>query len=679
MSPGSGAGPDALAAALAAVGATPVPTLRACLDLAKAHRSAGDAPRAAQWALAATDAGATGAGSDFAGWLGAAAVWESVRAQLPPAARRVKVAVLGSYTTTQFAALLPLACARAGLDVEVHECGYGQYRRELLDPDSDLHAFDPDVVVLAVHEGEVDLPATSEDPEAAVEAELARWTSLWDQARERLGARVVQHNVVVPSDVALGHLAVRTPGSRHSMLRRFDERLGELAGSPAHGVAVVDCERLAGEVGKRTWTDPRYVHAAKQAVSLGCVPLLARHTAAVIGAQFGLARKCLVLDLDGTLWGGVLGEVGPHGITVGHGAAGEAFSAFQRHVLALKDKGVVLAVCSKNDEDLVREAFETNPDLLVRLEDVAVLRAGWQDKPTVVREIAATLGIGEDALVLVDDNPAEREAVRQLVPAVDVVALPAEPADYVAALAAYPFFETDALTAEDAARTAQYRARAQAAAHRESAGSLTDYLLGLDMRAEIAPLGPQNVERVAQLLGKTNQFNLTTRRHSRADVEGFAVDPDWTAQVVRVRDRFADHGVVGVLLAHRVPGPDGDVLDVDSWLLSCRVIGRTLEDEMALELLATARALGCTRVRGTHVPSAKNSQVAGLYARLGFAPAGERDGTTTWERDVPADDPATTRSAPGVMTVDVRRREIDLRADPDLPGARRPRGVGVPR
>ena len=673
------AAPGALAAALAAVAATPVPSLRACLDLAKAHRAAGDPARAAQWALAATDAGASGTSGDFAGWLGADQVWRSVRAQLPPAPRRVRVAVLGSYTTTQFAALLPLACARAGLDVEVHESGYGQYRQELLDPASPLHAFDPDVVVLAVHEGEVDLPASTDDPEAAVEAEVARWTSLWDLARERFGARVVQHTVVVPSEVALGHLAARTPGSRHAMLRRFDERLAELAGSPAHGVAVVDCERLAGEVGKRTWTDPRYVHAAKQAVSLGCVPLLARHTAAVIGAQFGLARKCLVLDLDGTLWGGVLGEVGPHGIVVGHGATGEAFSAFQRHVLALKDKGVVLAICSKNDEDLVREAFATNPDLLLRLEDVAVLRAGWQDKPTVVREIAATLGIGEDALVFVDDNPAEREAVRQLVPAVDVVALPAEPSGYVAALAAYPFFETDALTAEDAARTAQYRARAQAAAQREAAGSLTDYLLSLDMHAEVAPLGPENVERVAQLLGKTNQFNLTTRRHSRADVEAFALDPDRTAQVVRVRDRFADHGVVGVLLAQRRPGPDGDVLDVDSWLLSCRVIGRTLEEEMAAVLVATARDLGCARIRGTYVPTAKNAQVADLYPRLGFAPAGEQDGTTAWELDLGAQGPGTTRSTPGVVTVDVRRRDVDLRDATDDPGARRPGGVGVPR
>ncbi len=619
--------------AVAAVSATAVPSLRACLDLAKAHQRAGDHARAAQWALAATDAG-----DDFAGWLGASRVWERARPHLPAAARRARVAVLGSYTTTQFTSLLPLACARAGADVEVYECGYGLYRIEVLDPASGLRAFAPDVVVLAVHEGEVDLPESSDDPEAAVEAELARWTSLWEQVRAATGARIVQHNVVVPAEVPLGHLAARVPGSRHAMLQRFNQRLGELAASEAgRGVSVVDCERLAGAVGKRAWTDPRYHHAAKQAVALGSVALLARHTAAVVGAQLGLARKCLVLDLDGTLWGGVLGEVGPHGIAVGAGPVGEAYSAFQRHVLALKAKGVVLAVCSKNDEALVREAFEQNPDVLISLDDVAVLKASWEDKPSAVRSIAATLGIGEDALVFVDDNPAEREAVRELVPAVDVVPLPADPSGYVRALADYPFFETDAVTAEDAARTEQYRARAAVAAQQEAAGSLDDFLAGLDMHAEVADLSPENAPRVAQLIGKTNQFNLTTRRHSLADVEAFAADPAWTAQVVRLRDRFADHGVVGVLLARCEDGADGRVVDVDTWLLSCRVIGRTLEDEMLRVLVERAGALGCARVRGTYAPTAKNSQVAGLYERLGFLPRGaDEDGTTRWELPLPA-------------------------------------------
>ncbi|WP_369137168.1 HAD-IIIC family phosphatase [Modestobacter versicolor] len=617
---------EAVAEARARVSRQPVPELRACLDLARAYERAGDPARAVQWAFAAIDAG-----EDLAGWMAAARVVDRCRSRLPARSRSARVAVLGSYTTSQLAALLPVAAARAGVDVEVYESGYGQYRLDLLDPGSALHAFAPDVVVLAVDEGEVHLPPHSDDPAAAVAQELARWTGLWDLVEQRLGARVVQHTFAVPPEESLGNFAARVPGARRTMLHRLDERLAEAAGDR---VGLVDCEWLSGVAGKEAWFDARYRHLAKQAVGLGCVPRLARHTAAVLAAQLGLSRKVLVLDLDGTLWGGVLGEVGLHGITLGAGPAGEAYSDFQRYVLELRQRGVVLAVSSKNDEPDVREVFTRHPDMLVRLEDVAVLLAGWGDKPSALRRIAATLGVGLDSLVFVDDNPAERAAVQELLPEVDVVPLPVDPAGYVRALARYPFFEPAALTAEDAARTAQYRARAQAAEEQAAAGSLEEFLAGLGMCATVDVLGPANLPRVAQLVGKTNQFNLTARRHPPDALAAMATDPCTVSQVVRLRDRFADHGVVGVLLAtHR-----DDVLTVHTWLLSCRVIGRTLEDEMFAELVGTAARRGCRRVVGLYTPTARNGQVAELYARLGFTRTGRDDGTgtTVWELGLPA-------------------------------------------
>lgn len=615
-----------LGEALALVSREPLPGPQACLQVAGVYGRRGEAARAVQWAFAATDAG-----TGLADWLAAGRIIDRYAGQLGPAARRARVAVLGSYTTAQFAALLRIATARAGVDVEIYESGYDQYRMELLNPESRLYAFRPDIVVLAVHDGAVTLPEHSDDPEAAVDAELARWTSLWDLVADRLGARVVQHMFAVPPEVALGHLARRVPGSRYAMLHRLNSRLGEAAGDR---VGLVDCERLSASAGKHVWFDARYYHLAKQAVGLDVVALLARHTAAVIGAQLGLSRKCLVLDLDNTLWGGVLGEAGPHGIALGSGAVGEAYSAFQRYVLELKRKGVVLAVCSKNNDADVREAFQQNPDMLLRLEDIAVLMASWEDKPAAIRRIAERLGIGLDSLVFVDDNPAEREAVRQLVPEVDVVALPAEPAGYVRALADYPFFEMAAVTAEDAARTDQYRARAEAAAGQASAGSLEEFLDSLDMHAVIDPITEANIARVTQLIGKTNQFNLTTHRLAQAEVELIGSDPAWLSQVVRLRDRFADHGIIGVLLACQ----RDTVLEVDTWLLSCRVIGRRVEETMMAEVLRAATARGCTLVRGTYLPSPKNGQVADLYERLGFTPAGTdpESGATFWERALPA-------------------------------------------
>ncbi|MEP6562538.1 MAG: HAD-IIIC family phosphatase, partial [Nakamurella sp.] len=603
---------EEFAAALADVSRTAVPELAACLRLAKANERHGDLVGAVQWAFAATDST-----NDFAGWLGAARIVNRCRPLLPAAGRRARIAVLGSYTTSQLTSLLPVAAARIGLDVEIYESGYGQYRADVLNPDSELYSFGPDVVVLAVHEGEVALPTLSADPEQAVDAELARWTSLWELIGTRLQADIVQHSFAIPPEVSLGHLALRMPGSRYAMLQRLNERLGELA---VGRVSLVDCERLAGIVGKYAWFDARYFHLAKQAVGLNAVPLLVRHTAAVLGARLGLGKKCLVLDLDNTLWGGVLGEVGPHGISLGSGPVGEAYTAFQRYIKGLKDKGVVLAVCSKNNDQDVQEVLREHPDMVLRAEEFALIAASWQDKPQAVRHIAETLGIGLDSVVFVDDNPAEREAVRQLLPEVDVVALPAEPAGYVQALSSYPFFESSVVTADDVARTGQYQARASMTKLLGSVDSMEEYLASLDMQASFSTLNQTNTARVAQLIGKTNQFNLTTKRRTSAEVEALADDPAYLSQVVRLRDRFADHGIVGVLLA----ALRHNEVEVDTWLLSCRVIGRGLEDEMMSKLIADAERAGCERILGTYRPTLKNSQVADLYPRLGFRPTEQR-------------------------------------------------------
>ncbi|SQD95907.1 FkbH like protein [Parafrankia sp. Ea1.12] len=651
-----GTGRHRLAELTAAAAAAEVPPAGLCRDLALAYEKAGDPVAAMRWALATTDAG-----GDLTCWTAAAGVLRRVSAgaaasvvspgaatspgaaasagvAVPAraavaaaaggavvpspvaghAARSARVALLGSYTTAQLAALLPLAAARAGVAVEVYECGYGQYRQEVLDPGSGLYRFRPDVVILAVHEGEAALPAFAEDPERAVATEVGRWTSLWEIITARLGARVIQHTFVVPETEALGHLALRTPGSRSSMLAAVNAALGRAAAGGQ--VAFVDCERLAATVGKRSWFDPRYWHRAKQAVSLAHVPTLARHTAAVLGAQLGTSRKCLVLDLDNTLWGGVLGEEGLAGIALGDGPVGEAFSTFQEYIGRLRARGVILAVCSKNNEADAREAFERHPAMRLRLDDIAMFSASWEDKPTQIRRIASTLGIGLDSLVFVDDNPAEREVVRQLVPEVDVIALPRDPHGYVRAVADYPFFEPAALTTEDTARTEQYRARARAAELAASATSLEEFHRGLEMVATVVPLDELTLPRVVQLIGKTNQFNLTTRRRGEAEVAELAADPSTAVICVRLADRFADHGLVAVVIARRAAEPGGAVLDVDTWLMSCRVIGRTLEDEIAGLIVAEARRLGCSSVRGHYLPTAKNALVADLYPRLGFRP-----------------------------------------------------------
>ena len=425
-------------------------TARELLGYSRRLLADGEPESARRWATAVVDVS-----DDLSVWSGAAAVARRCLDALP-LARTARVAVLGSSTTSQLAALLPLACARAGLQVEVYEAPYGQFRQAVLDPGSRLYAFDPDFVVLAVHAGDLHLPMISADPAAAVQDAVREFEVLWRTLHERSASTVLQFTIAVPPEQSLGHLGPSVAGSRHRLLQELNLAL---AVALPRSVVLVDCARLAADVGARTWFDPRYWHLAKQAVSPAAVPVLARNVAAVLAASAGLSRKCLVLDLDNTVWGGVLGEDGLSGLQLGEGPEGEAFTAFQEYVLELKHKGIVLAVCSKNDEALVREAFADLRGMRLTLEDIAVLSAGWDDKPAQLRRIAADLGLGLDSLVLADDNPVERESVRQLVPEVDVVRLPEDPAGYVRALADYPWFETTRLTHEDASRTAQYRAR----------------------------------------------------------------------------------------------------------------------------------------------------------------------------------------------------------------------------
>ena len=615
----------ALESYLGAATGTEIPPAALCLRLARTCLALGDEAEALRWAAAVTDDG-----DDFGSWHSAATLVQGI-ATAPPASglRAARLALLGSYTTTQLGPLLRLAALRRGVLLEVRECAYGQYRQEILDPASATHDFDPELVLLAVHEGEVRLPPFSDTPAADVETELHRWTGLWNALRERSTARIVQHNFAIPPEVPLGHLATRLPGARYRMLQALNHRLGEAAGDQ---VSIVDCDRLAAWVGKQHWFDPRYWHHAKQAVGLGALPLLARHTAAVIAADLGLRRKCLVLDLDNTLWGGVIGEDGLAGIRLGNGVDGEAFCAFQEYIARLKDTGIILAVCSKNNPADAREPFEKHPEMRLSLDDFAAFQANWESKAENLRAIARTLSIGLDALVFVDDNPAEREVIRQLLPEVAVVPLPEDPAHYVRCLSEHLHFESSSFTAEDTARTAQYRARAQVQQLETGAESLESFYRSLHMQATVRPFDDVDLPRVAQLIGKSNQFNLTTRRHSLAQLQAFMRDPDCVHFSLRLRDRFTDHGLVAVMIAFR----RGPVLDVDTWLMSCRVIGRTVEAEMLHQLCRRALELGCSSLRGTYLPTAKNAMVSGIFERFEFQHIDEDvpAGATVWRYDL---------------------------------------------
>ncbi len=325
----------------------------------------------------------------------------------------------------------------------------------------------------------------------------------------------------------------------------------------------------------------------------------------------------LVLDLDNTLWGGVVGETGALGVALGESPDGEAYRSFQKHAKALSKRGIVLAVASKNNPADGREPFEKNPEMILGLDDIAAAEINWEPKGTTIRRLAETLSLGLDSFVFFDDNPAEREQVRQAIPEVAVADVPAEPAEYVRALQAGLWFEAASLTEADRERAEQYAVERKRRELQQSAGTMEDYLRSLEMVADVREIDEADLMRVVQLLGKTNQFNLTTRRHGREDVLRLLALPDAVGMTLRVEDRFGDHGLIGVMIA--VPADDDPrALRIDTSLMSCRVIGRTVEQFFIGELLERARRLGYREIRGEYIPTKKNALVSELYDRLGF-------------------------------------------------------------
>lgn len=593
--------------------------------LATARRLAGEGDTAG----AARALAAVSENEDLAAWVSA----DRRLAKLDPtwARRRVRVAVLSSHTSAQLTAAIRVAAAAHGIAAETYESDYRLYEQEVLDPSSGLYSFEPDVVVIVADQRELHLPELSGTPDDDVAAEVSRWGGTWNLVRERTGAVVVQTSFVEPLDDALGNLGAFLPGGRRHQIRRLNLALAVARGP---GVHLVDAEAVAAGVGEQSWADARYWYLSKHAVGLAAVPSLARAITDVLAAALGLSRKVIAVDLDNTLWGGVIGEDGLGGIVLGDGAAGEAYVDFQRFLKALRQRGLVLVAVSKNNAAEALLPFEQHPDMVLGVDDFVAFEASWDDKSDVLTRIANTLGLGLDAFVFVDDNPVEREGVRARLPEVGVVELPRDATGYVHALATFPGLQTVAITDEDRRRTEQYRARREAGAMEAQAGDRGEFLAGLQMSCVVEPMSEVNRRRMVQLIGKTNQFNLTGARLGDAELDDILARGGmvWGQ---RVSDRFDDHGLVAVLAASASQDVPDDLV-IDTWVMSCRVLQRTAEFALLAHLAQEARRRGFCRIVGTWVPSGRNVPARSVFEDAGFtlAEGGGEEETAVWVLDL---------------------------------------------
>jgi FkbH-like protein len=535
----------------------------------------------------------------------------------------VRVAVLSNGTTAHLGPALVASALRYGLDLSLRAVSYDAAQLTLLGGDPALAAWHPEIVLLAFDYWTLSLTEPVGDPEAAA-VEVERATSqvqTWcNAARAHLGGLCVMQTMAMPPQPRFGHADGRIVGTMARTLGAVNDACH------AHADAVLDIATVAATVGAAAWFDARRWHEAKVPFAMQWVPLYADQVGRLLGALRGRSRRVLVTDLDNTLWRGVVGDDGPDGLIFGNGtAAGEAHLALQRALVALRARGIILAVSSKNDDEMARRAFRERPEMPLREEAFAAFRANWNDKAANIQAISNELALGLDSMVFLDDNPAERELVRRVLPDVAVPEVGEDPSELLDALMAGGWFESVTFSEEDRRRADLYRNRHAFA--QVATTDLRGYLASLEMQLTVAPITPTNRARTTQLINKSNQFNLTTRRYTEAEVAALEGDAEHPALVLHLRDRLDDHGIISIILGT----VSNDTWIIDLWVMSCRVIGRGVERAALAALVADARARGCTAVRGTYIPTARNAMVAEHYATLGFTCVNtSATGTTVW-------------------------------------------------
>jgi FkbH-like protein len=556
-------------------------------------------------------------------------------ADVPATVPRHRLAIVGSTTLEHLAPGIRVAGLRRGLWIDIHTGGYGQYRHEVVDAASALRSFRPNTILFSIAAThalpDVAIASAREDVDSQIDAALAELVALWRCARQELSCSVIQQTFLDLSEPVFGSFDRLVPGSPATVVDRLNHALTQAA--LTEGVALLDMARASQRDGRDKWHDPARMLQAKQEIAPQATPAYGDLAARVVCAQRGLSKKCLVLDLDNTLWGGVLGDDGIEGLVLGQGsAAGEAYLNVQRYARQLKERGVILAVCSKNDPELAQKAFASHPEMLLRPADIAAFVANWQDKAANLVAIARQLNIGLDSLVFLDDNPAERARIREALPSVAVPELPADVTGYVSCLAAAGYFEATSFTSEDAQRDVLYQQNAQREASRASTQTLDEFLHGLQMQVGFGPFAPIDMPRITQLINKTNQFNPTTRRYTAEQVQQHVERAGSVTLQFRLADRFGDNGLVSAMILAPVAGAPAQ-LEIDTWVMSCRVFGRQLEQEIMNIAVETARRGGIRELVATYAPTPKNGVIRDLYPSLGFRPTEPEEaasGSSRW-------------------------------------------------
>ena len=547
-----------------------------------------------------------------------------------PSPLHKKIAILGGSTTNEVADQLGLFLLNYGIEAEFYQSEYGQYWQDAMFGTPELDEFKPDVIYIHTNWRNIEhFPTTSDSPaqvDELLEGEYARFESMWQALSRKFSCPVIQNNFDRPNYRLMGNRDVWDVRGRTNFISRLNQKF--YAYAAAHeDFYINDLDYLASDYGLTAWGDAFFWHMYKYAMCLDAIPSLANSLANIIKSLYGRNKKALVLDLDNTLWGGVVGDDGVDGIAVGpEMPEGQVYAEFQSYCKALKSIGVVLAVDSKNEEENALAGLN-HPDGVLRPDDFVAIKANWDPKDQNLKAIAAELNLGADSFVFADDNPAERAIVEAQVPGVATPVLDGAE-NYIKTLDHGGYFEVTTLSGEDLKKTELYHANAERRRAQAAFADYGAYLDSLEMTATVRGFEPLYIQRIAQLTNKSNQFNLTTLRCSEDDIRAMAENPSWLCLYGKLVDKFGDNGVVTVVAGEA----EGETLHLRLWLMSCRVLKRGMEDAMMDAVVADAAARGIRTIRGYYYPTAKNGMVKDFYAGMGFAKTAEdAGGNTTWE------------------------------------------------
>jgi FkbH-like protein len=531
--------------------------------------------------------------------------------------KHLRLALLGD-TATQF-------CAQAirgtgfdmGFDFQFFEADFNQIERQVFDVQSELYGYEPDIIILFHSTHKLlskynKLPVASQS--SLAEQRINEIREITMMLFSRLTAKIIYLNYPEIDDAVFGSFANHIENSFLFQLRKLNYELALFAMANTN-FFICDIASIQNETGKRTFFQPSIYVNTEMVISVDILPRFAQKVADVIAAIYGKVRKCLILDLDNTLWGGVIGDDGLENIQIGSLGIGKAYTEFQYWIKKMKNRGIILAVCSKNTESIAKEPFEKHPDMVLHLDDIAVFIANWENKADNICRIRQILNIGFDSMVFLDDNPFERNIVRENIPDICVPELPEDPAEYLEYLYSLNLFETISYSEEDAKRTKQYQQEAQRTVVRNNFANEDDFLQSLEMTALVEPFNKFNTPRVAQLSQRSNQFNLRTIRYTDADIEKMSQSTDIFSFTFTLKDKFGDNGLIAVIILKK---ESDETLFIDTWFMSCRVLKRGMENFTLNTLVDFAKTNGFRYLKGEYIPTPKNEMVKNHYENLGF-------------------------------------------------------------